>query len=161
MYLLIAHKPSSSDYCRGCLMASYRSGFNIENHLDWEQLKEQYAKYVLANQNLDCNEAGWELYVFKDGHKIIGEGQAWCDFYVDYDAENWEEQEATEKALNAEGARLLEEVVEPLERQKKEKDEAARRKAVEEQKRREEAELARRKTQYETLKAEFEQEKHG
>ena len=154
-YLFIAHKPDSEDYCRGCLMASYRGGFEIENHLDWEGLKEIYAKYVLKNQNLQCNEAGWTMYVFKDGIKIIGEGQAWCDFYVDYDKEDWDEQEVKEKALNEEGSRLLAEVVEPLERLQWEKEEAIRQQRVADQRRREAAELARKKEQYEQLKKEF------
>ena len=44
MYLFIAHKPDSADYCRNCLMESYRGGFDIENNLDWDGLKKIYAR---------------------------------------------------------------------------------------------------------------------
>ena len=38
-WIVIAYKPSSEDYCRGCLMASYDSDFEMKEFEDIGQVR--------------------------------------------------------------------------------------------------------------------------
>lgn len=60
-YLLIAYKPSSNDYCRGCHMASYSS--NLEKTVcdSLSDLIDQYVHYTC--QKLSINEEPYEIEV--------------------------------------------------------------------------------------------------
>lgn len=60
VYALIARKPASSDYCRGCLMASYSGDFILEKEISRESLIRQLTQVLWTNENLDTNEAGYD-----------------------------------------------------------------------------------------------------
>jgi hypothetical protein len=104
MYLLIEYKTDSTDYCSGCRMASYSSDHQVHNFLTAEQLVEKWAKYLHRNLNLDCNEAGYEFWIFKNGVMLFKENYTDWDgaerygYNTDEYYEHIEELEAQEKA---------------------------------------------------------------
>lgn len=55
MFLFITYKPDSTDYCRGCLMASYSGDHQIYNFLTPEQLVEKWAECLYRNMDLRCS----------------------------------------------------------------------------------------------------------
>ncbi len=78
MYLFIARKEESVDYCRGCRMASYSGDFFFENWLSREELIKKWGEYLHKNLNLRCNESSYEFFIFKDGIQVYGEyGSCW------------------------------------------------------------------------------------
>lgn len=88
-YLFIANKENSTDYCRGCLMASYDSDFYMENHLTDEALVKFWAEYLYRNDNLSVNEAGYQIAIFSGGIKVWDDtegGPTW-DGFNQYDTE--------------------------------------------------------------------------
>ena len=157
-YLLIAHKPDSSDYCRGCLMANYPGDFEIENHLSTEELEEHLIRYLLRNKDLGCNEAGYDMYVFKNGIQIIRQGQAWVDLYNYYEDENWEELDKKIEELSAEGYEIIQRVKERAEKKFEELENQKELKRREAKVKRDNSEREVRKQQYQKLKEEFENE---
>jgi hypothetical protein len=88
MFLLIAYKPDSSDYCRGCHMASYSSDHEIHTHLNAETLVVHWAHYLQKNLDLDHSEAGYTFWVFKNGIKVWeGNYATWDgDLRYEYDS---------------------------------------------------------------------------
>ena len=66
-YLLIAYKPSSEDYCRGCHMASYSSEFETTVCDSLSDLTEKIIHY--RTWELSCGEEGFELIVFDKNFK--------------------------------------------------------------------------------------------
>lgn len=70
MYLFIAYKPDSEDYCRGCRMAEYSSDFESANHLTAAKLAEKWAEYLYRNTQLRCNEAGYQFSIYLDGFQV-------------------------------------------------------------------------------------------
>jgi hypothetical protein len=79
MFLFIAYKSDSQDYCRNCLMASYHGDFIVENHIDSEKLVEKWSELLYKNLNLGCNESGYKFYIFKNGIKVYDEYRATWD----------------------------------------------------------------------------------
>ena len=71
LYLFIAKKEDSVDYCRGCRVASYSADFQMQNWLTRDQLIADWGDYLHRNMNLDCNEAGYKFFVFRDGIKMF------------------------------------------------------------------------------------------
>jgi hypothetical protein len=73
-YTLIAYKPDSADYCRGCHMASYSSDLIIYNSLDVNKIID---KMVELNSRIElndnCNEEGYEFSIYKNGIIISGD----------------------------------------------------------------------------------------
>lgn len=93
MFLLIAYKPDSEDYCRGCRMASYSADFETHNMLTADKLTELLAGYLFKNLNLDCNETGYHFYIYKDGIQVWHENYCrWdgAERYVYNTDEYWE-----------------------------------------------------------------------
>ncbi len=58
-YTLIAHKPESSDYCRGCHMASYSGDYSTHHYITAAEVIDAAAGYLA--KPLRCNEAGYTL----------------------------------------------------------------------------------------------------
>jgi hypothetical protein len=63
-YILVAYKSDSSDYCRGCHMASYSSDHEIVSTDDRTYVVETYAKYLSFEPRV--NEDIYELTLFCD-----------------------------------------------------------------------------------------------
>jgi len=63
MYLVVAYKPNSDDYCRGCHMASYDS----EHHARRFEKEDELIDFIsdLLSQPLDCGEDGFEYQIFE------------------------------------------------------------------------------------------------
>jgi hypothetical protein len=80
-FILVAYKPNSNDYCRGCLMASYSGDFEVENHLTAEELTKKWATFINRNISLRINEAPYQFYIFKNGIKV------WNEYYPSWDGE--------------------------------------------------------------------------
>lgn len=78
-YIFIAHKRDSADYCRGCLMQSYASDFVYEYALNKEELITTWADYLAKNKKLQCNEAGYDFYIWKHGIQIYKETWEYVD----------------------------------------------------------------------------------
>lgn len=160
-FLFVANKPSSSDYCRGCLMASYSSDYIMENMLTAEQLVKQWAECLHRNMNLDCNEAGYEFHIFKDGIKVWNETYSTWDGGQRYEYESddyyahYSELEAQEQAdqgeindLHAQAKALAEQMQNGQKEKERQEAEAKRLK--------EEADAKeRRRKEFERLKEEF------
>lgn len=152
LFLFIAQKPDSVDYCRGCRVASYSSDFYIESMMIRESLIVRWAEYIEKNMNLDCNEAPYEFYIFKNGFQV---------FYRDYsqsDAHYALDHDEADKREKEDLAEIAEICAEATLRASKKKDE----KVAKEQSAKE-AEVAReefkakqeRQELYEKLKKEF------
>jgi|SRR6201998_47647 len=64
-YLIVAYKSDSSDYCRGCHMASYSSDFEFLNTND----RSKALRFLVdkLNVKLDYNESGFKFTLFIDG----------------------------------------------------------------------------------------------
>lgn len=72
-YGLIAYKPNSDDYCKGCHMASYSSDFICEFGLNQEQIVDKLIELIYYK--CDTGEEGYEqvLIFFGDeeNYRII------------------------------------------------------------------------------------------
>lgn len=109
MFILIAYKPTSRDYCRGCLMATYNSDHEIKHMLDAEELTELWAEYLFKNEDLGCNEKGYDFWVFKDNKKVFSGGGAnyyendnlCAKLYGQDTDEYWEHYEESQKQEEA------------------------------------------------------------
>lgn len=124
-YTLIASKPNSSDYCKGCCMARYESEFIHRTGLTREELTKEIAR--LKATPLDYNEVGFEDILFfeepdenddaayetrlKLEEEVFGEAGKLSAKIV-------EERKAAEAAEKAEKARREKEAAEAAERKK-------------------------------------------
>lgn len=76
--IIIAYKPDSEDYCRGCHMASYGSDFIIETFTNAEEMIT-LVKEIL-NRKMRVNEVGYTITVIVNGTIIInGDSQEYLD----------------------------------------------------------------------------------
>lgn len=64
-WVCIAYKPSSSDYCRGCLMASYYSDFEMLETEERDEVVKFITNIEFRNENLEINESGYEITIIK------------------------------------------------------------------------------------------------
>jgi hypothetical protein len=137
LYLFIARKDSSEDYCRGHRMASYSSDFEMKNFLTRDELIKLWAEYLQKNMNLDCNESGYAFAVFRDGTKLFDDhvtfdggerfGYNTDEYYANYERLEVEEADCNvemteiyalvrEAANKLQGAKLTQEERERAER---------------------------------------------
>jgi len=142
-YLLIAYKPNSSDYCRGCLMASYSSDFIKEDNLDQDELIKTLADIYYKNKHLAGFESGYDYWIYSNAIQVDGismvnnEGD-----YVNPTGEDY--QKITESA-------------EALCKKRIDDESAIQRKSKEEARLKHAEELkAKREKEYKKLKEEFE-----
>ena len=66
-YLLVAEKPTSHDYCRGCHMATYNSDIIRESFDNQDELIERLAE--LENIDLGPSEAGYDFTLHISGEE--------------------------------------------------------------------------------------------
>ncbi len=88
-------------------MASYSSDHKVKNWLTVEALTEELAACLHRNMNLDCNEAGYRFWIFKNGVMVFNETyQTWdgaerygynSDTYYEH-LEELDQQEAVDAA---------------------------------------------------------------
>jgi hypothetical protein len=162
-YLFIARKDDSADYCRGCLMASYSSDFEIQNYLSREELVEKWVDYLYKNMNLDINESGYNFYIYENGVQVWKDRCAEWDgqWRFEYDTEEYWDNEYDGAIAQAamqrisscyeEAKALAEKRKQDEENQKRAKEEAARVKESV-------AAQERRRQEFQKLKTEFEGE---
>jgi len=71
-YLLIAYKPNSNDYCRGCHMASYSSDFIHYESDNFDHIVQKLAECYAFET--DCGEAGYEeIHVYGPSDEKVAE----------------------------------------------------------------------------------------
>jgi hypothetical protein len=70
---VIGYKPNSSDYCRGCLMASYGSDFKFGVYPDDREGAVQFAAQMLS-YDTDMGEDGYNVILLIDGKAVYGDG---------------------------------------------------------------------------------------
>jgi hypothetical protein len=164
MFLFIAKKEASEDYCRGCLMERYPADVFLENWLSREQLVDRWSDHLLRNMNLGHSESGYHFFVFKGGVKVFDgeslDGTCW-DGRLRYDCGTEELYKQSEE-LKAQEKADLEEIADIYAEAKSRAAEKHFEKKQQEYRERDakaaqEAEEAKRKrlTQYEALKKEF------
>lgn len=144
-FILIAYKPRSEDYCKGCLMASYDSDHAVHSVLTEEEFVRVWSEYLLRNMNLDINEHGYTFWVFKDGIQVIADSS----YYWDGDDDGTVHEQLVED-LHKRAEIIAQEKRDKINKEKKEAEEAAKLK-------RDAADKLRRAAEYEKLKKEFEQ----
>ncbi|MBK3779829.1 hypothetical protein G3A43_06150 [Paraburkholderia aspalathi] len=78
-YTLIAHKPESQDYCRGCLMESYSGDFEMHHARSLDEFADSYKRYGHANGKLGHGECGYDITLLINGVPLgdIPEDIAW------------------------------------------------------------------------------------
>lgn len=136
-YSLIVYKPNSSDYCRGCHMASYSSDFGSYFCQTREQVTELAAEFKKRNEFLLINEAGYDFLILKDGRVFLDDDNRVAD-YGNFPDDTKEENELKDMMrddihklsrilINQEKERLQNEVnhKNKLELEKKKKEEKA------------------------------------
>lgn len=121
-YILIAYKPDSASYSRGCLMESFRSDFQYCNYNTLEGLIDGYSK--LKAKHREHGEAKYECIVFENGRAILNE--------MGYDTD-WDEN-YTPPDIQALSEPVIKEIIQKREEVKRLQHE----KEIEEQKRAEE-----------------------
>lgn len=62
LFILVAYKSNSSDYCRGCHMASYHSEHKLDINLNRERLIKEWARYTAYETKV--GESGYDISVF-------------------------------------------------------------------------------------------------
>jgi hypothetical protein len=67
MFTVIAYKPDSEDYCRGCLMSSYPSDMEFICSDNKDEVVEFLAEYKKHNAFLDSGEDGYEFTYLYNG----------------------------------------------------------------------------------------------
>lgn len=162
MFLFIAYKPNSSDYCKGCHMASYSSDFETKNMLNSQELTEFWSEYLFKNLNLECNEEGYSFYIYKDGIQVWNENYCRWDggerFVYDSDEYwiNYTKLEEQEKEDNEEISGIWAKANELANKKQQSKKEAEQAKLIAENQKIANDALERRRKEFEKLKQEFE-----
>ena len=149
-YLIIAYKSDSSDYCRGCHMASYSSDFEFINTND----RNKALRFLVdkINTTLDYNESGFKFTMFLDGKTTDVNDN---DGSTDEDLYNYEPiyEEDPARLLMAEANKVAQyekEHAEEVRKQKKAQEEAAEKaRAAREKEAKDRKEFERLKAKYE------------
>lgn len=115
-YTLIAHKPDSADYCRGCPMESYAGDFELSHGGTLDTLRDGWKRLLNANAKLGRGEADYELTLLINGAPLedIPSEVAWLEEGMDpalvalaADAKAWIARLETEVSAELEGERRL------------------------------------------------------
>ena len=67
-YTLIAYRPDSEDYVRGCLMERYYGDCEIVYPDSEEELVSEVARF--RDTELGCGEEGYQLTILRDGRPL-------------------------------------------------------------------------------------------
>jgi hypothetical protein len=92
-YTLIAYKPSSDDYCRGCHMASYSSDFEVFCTDNEEELLNKWLNIQKTKRTLDTNEAGYEITLLSDGKEADYEERERLQDIIDKRFTEWSKEQ--------------------------------------------------------------------
>lgn len=156
MYLLIAYKPSSEDYCRGCCMEHYSSDFIIQDNLSYKEVIEKYSDILVINTKMDCNEIGYRIFIYRDGIQLIYHSSTYVNYWDDNLTDEENQQRIKELKLKAS------DIIDKSESKFKEKLEDIKKKEQEkllkEKQEKELREKEQRLKQYNILKKEFSSE---
>jgi hypothetical protein len=71
-YTIIAYKPSNTDYCRGCFMASYSSEFDMLCTDDRGEAVQFIVDKHKANEKHESREADYDITLLIDGKEPAG-----------------------------------------------------------------------------------------
>lgn len=151
VFLIVYNKPSSSDYCRGCLMDSYSSDSGTSTSNSVDRVIERCVS--LLSKKLGCGEDGYNIKIYKEGCGFNN----YMEFYNhdgDCSSPWWGDgDEYDEGAVNNEDVEKIKQgVKEGIEQKKIEQKEKERK----EEKTRKARDHAEKKREYERLKKEFE-----
>lgn len=86
-YTVIAYKPDSEDYCRGCRMASYSSDLCIHNRLTRKEAIDTYKNYLVKAYDLRVGEAGYSITIICDSFIFFSDAESGCI------PDEWEDEE--------------------------------------------------------------------
>ena len=105
-FSLIAYKPNSDDFCRGCLMASYSSEFECLSNISQAELVDNLSDFMVKNASKRCGEADFKFTVFNDsGIKVYDNDYPIYDEQNRYTGEEtdsiYDEMLAREKVSNS------------------------------------------------------------
>jgi len=160
-FLIVAYKPDSVDYCRGCRMESYSADHAVTNMLTADALVDLWAVYLLKNLNLGCNESGYGFWIFKDGIKVFDEYQPYWDGvergYDEawYESVTYEQLAAQQQQDNAEIVALYEKALALAESMNKNAQDLAAAKAQADKEQAEAAAREKRRQEFLKLNQEF------
>ncbi len=73
---ILAYKPDSDDYCRGCHMARYSADFEWKASMDRAMIAEFLSEILFRNKHLDTNETGYDTTFLFNGEEC-GASDAW------------------------------------------------------------------------------------
>lgn len=90
-YTLIVYKPYSSDFCRGCHMASYHADYQIFIYLTRAELIDKWAAF--ESYETQINEVSYECTVFINGHFVGGDYSEKGSNCPEYDTDEYDEFE--------------------------------------------------------------------
>ena len=103
-WVVIAHKPSSSDYCMGCCMASYSSDLEIEEFDDRERCILFLAEIESRNEHLESREVGYEITIIEgeevDERLFLNEAKPILEARLKVEREEEEEKEKQKAAVD-------------------------------------------------------------
>jgi hypothetical protein len=83
IYTLIAHKPESADYCRGCLVGSWSGDFHMENATTLAALSTTWKRLEHANLDRDRGEARYDLTLLINGMPLGDIGEEMSDSFAE------------------------------------------------------------------------------
>jgi len=73
-YTLIAYRPNGDDYCRGCLMDSSDSAFELTGDDSLEVIANTIAQYIFHNSIREREFCEWEMTFLINGIYVSGTG---------------------------------------------------------------------------------------
>lgn len=152
LFTLIAHKPESCDYVRGCLMANYSGDLQVYINLTREELIEKLVKY--RSVELGFNESGYDIEILTAIDGFIA--RFLCDLdiqegSIDIPDSAFDKKQQMDIEIDSIQREAAEIIQKEKQRQEQLKKENNARKILEEQEREKRAELA----QLERLRAKY------
>lgn len=133
MITILAYKPDSDDYCRGCVMARYSSNFQFKSSTEPDAMATFFAELLFAHKHLDHGEAQHEITWLFDG------------------ADHWEDPaiDAVQAEITKRATQLAEAQEQEYQRKKTAAEEKQKRDALAAQERQEQKQLQALKEKYE------------
>ena len=83
IYTLIAHKPDSTDYCRGCLMGSWSGDFHMEHATSLDALSATWKRLEHASLNRDRGEAAYDITLLINGMPLGDIQEEMSDWFAE------------------------------------------------------------------------------
>ena len=147
VYTLVAYKPESDDYCKGCHMEHYYAQFDMAISENEEDIIKKWSSCLVTNKELRPNEEPWEMNLL-----INGRSASHSPGNIEPDSD---EEDEWIKNFNEEVSRISYKAKEAAD-QAYTKLVEDRKKAIEEEKiQQQEEEMQQKRKQFERLKAEL------